>query len=44
MDRVDALIISGGCVHIEGIATLIESHVGVPTVLADPFGSCYQGG
>jgi type IV pilus assembly protein PilM len=38
LDRVDALVISGGCVQIEGIAALIESHVGVPTVLGDPFG------
>ena len=27
-----------GCVQIPDIAALIESHVGVPTVLADPFG------
>ena len=38
LDRVDALVISGGCVQIPDIAALIESHVGVPTVLADPFG------
>ena len=38
LDRVDALVISGGCVQIPDIAALIESHVGVPTVLANPFG------
>ena len=34
---VDHLILAGGCASIPGIADLIQSNVGVPTVVANPF-------
>ena len=37
VEHVDALLICGGCAQIPDMAPLIESHVGVPTLIADPF-------
>ena len=37
LDRVDALIICGGCVQIPKVQSQIESYVGIPTILANPF-------
>lgn len=34
---VDHLILAGGCASIPGIADLIQSNVGVPTIVANPF-------
>lgn len=34
---VDALMISGGCAQIAEVAPVIEAHIGVPTLIADPF-------
>ena len=34
---VDHLLLAGGCASIEGVAALIESKVGVPTTVANPF-------
>ena len=34
---VDALMISGGCAQIADAAEIIEKHIGVPTLIADPF-------
>lgn len=35
--NIDNLILAGGCSSIEGLAELIESKLGVPTVVANPF-------
>jgi type IV pilus assembly protein PilM len=35
--NIDNLILAGGCSSIEGIAELIESKLGVPTIVANPF-------
>jgi type IV pilus assembly protein PilM len=37
LSHVDALLISGGCVQIPEVAREIESYIGVPTLIADPF-------
>ncbi len=35
--NIDHLILAGGCASIEGIAELIESKIGIPTIVANPF-------
>ena len=35
--NIDNLILAGGCSSIDGIAELIESKLGVPTIVANPF-------
>ena len=35
--NIDHLILAGGCASITGIAEVVESHVGVPTIMANPF-------
>jgi type IV pilus assembly protein PilM len=35
--NIDHLILAGGCASINGIAELIESKIGVPTIVANPF-------
>jgi len=35
--QIDHLILAGGCASISGIAELIESRLGVPTIVANPF-------
>ena len=35
--NIDNLILAGGCSSIEGLAELIESRIGVPTLVANPF-------
>ncbi|MEX2352948.1 MAG: pilus assembly protein PilM [Gammaproteobacteria bacterium] len=37
--NIDHLILAGGCASISGIAELIESKLGVPTIIANPFAS-----
>ncbi|MBI2992774.1 MAG: pilus assembly protein PilM [Gammaproteobacteria bacterium] len=34
---IDRLLLAGGCASIEGIAELIESKIGIPTMIANPF-------
>ncbi|MCZ6525183.1 MAG: pilus assembly protein PilM [Gammaproteobacteria bacterium] len=34
---IDHLILAGGCSSVEGVAELIESKLGVPTTVANPF-------
>ena len=34
---IDRLLLAGGCASIDGIAELIESKIGVPTMVANPF-------
>jgi len=35
--QIDHLILAGGCASIEGISEIIETAVGIPTVIANPF-------
>jgi len=35
--NIDHLLLAGGCASIEGVAELIESKIGVPTTVANPF-------
>ena len=35
--NIDHLILAGGCASIEGIGDLIQSKIGVPTSVANPF-------
>lgn len=35
--NIDHLILAGGCSSIEGMAELVESRIGVPTIVANPF-------
>jgi type IV pilus assembly protein PilM len=35
--NIDHLVLAGGCASIEGIAELIESKIGLPTIVANPF-------
>ena len=35
--NIDNLILAGGCSSIEGLGELIESKLGVPTIVANPF-------
>lgn len=35
--HIDHLLLAGGCASISGIAELIESKLGVPTIVANPF-------
>jgi len=35
--NIDNLILAGGCSSIDGLAELIESKLGVPTIVANPF-------
>ncbi len=35
--NIDHLILAGGCSSTEGIAELVESKIGIPTIVANPF-------
>ncbi|MFT7457439.1 MAG: type IV pilus assembly protein PilM, partial [Planctomycetota bacterium] len=35
--NIDHLILAGGCSSTEGIAELVESKIGIPTIIANPF-------
>jgi len=35
--NIDHLILAGGCASIDGIAELVESKIGIPTIIANPF-------
>ena len=35
--NIDHLILAGGCSSIDGIAELVESKIGIPTIVANPF-------
>ena len=37
ISNIDHLILAGGCASISGIAELVESKIGVPTIVANPF-------
>lgn len=40
---IDHLILAGGCSSIEGIGELIESKIGLPTIVANPFANMSLG-
>ena len=35
-NRVDQIVIAGGCAAISGIAEMVEEQLGVPTMVANP--------
>ena len=37
ISNIDHLILAGGCASIPGIAELVQSKIGVPTIVANPF-------
>jgi type IV pilus assembly protein PilM len=42
-NRVDQVVLAGGCASIAGIATLVEEQIGVPTVIANPLANMALG-
>ncbi len=41
--NIDHLILAGGCSSTEGIAELVESKIGIPTIVANPFANMSLG-
>jgi type IV pilus assembly protein PilM len=35
-NRVDQVVLAGGCASIPGIADMVEEHLGVPCIVANP--------
>lgn len=42
-NRVDQVVLAGGCASIAGIATLVEEQLGIPTVMANPLANMALG-
>ena len=42
-NRVDQVVLAGGCASIAGIASLVEEQIGVPTVIANPLANMALG-
>ena len=42
-NRVDQIVLAGGCASISGIAQLVEEQIGVPTVMANPLANMSLG-
>lgn len=42
-NRVDEVVLAGGCASIAGIAALVEEKIGVPTVVANPLANMALG-
>jgi type IV pilus assembly protein PilM len=42
-NRVDQVVLAGGCASIAGIAKLVEEQIGVPTVIANPLANMALG-
>jgi len=42
-NRIDQLVLAGGCAAIDGIAEMIEEQLGVPTVVANPLANMSLG-
>jgi len=42
-NRVDQVVLAGGCASIAGIANLVEEQIGVPTVVANPLANMALG-
>ncbi|NND60872.1 MAG: pilus assembly protein PilM [Gammaproteobacteria bacterium] len=38
-EQPEAILVCGGCANIPGVADLIQSRVGIPTSIGDPFGN-----
>ena len=41
--NIDHLVLAGGCSSTEGIAELVESKIGIPTIVANPFANMSLG-
>lgn len=42
-NRVDQIVLAGGCASIHGIAEMVEEQLGVPTIVANPLASMSLG-
>lgn len=42
-NRVDQVVLAGGCASISGIANLVEEQIGVPTIVANPLANMQLG-
>src|SRR6476659_379241 len=42
-NRVDQIVLAGGCASIPGIASVVEEQIGVPTVIANPLANMALG-
>ena len=42
-NRVDQVVLAGGCASIPGIASMVEEQIGVPTVIANPLANMALG-
>ena len=42
-NRVDQVVLAGGCASIAGIGSLVEEQLGVPTVIANPLANMALG-
>lgn len=42
-NRVDQVVLAGGCASIAGIATLVEEQLGIPTMMANPLANMALG-
>ena len=42
-NRVDQVVLAGGCASISGIANLVEEQIGIPTVIANPLANMALG-
>ena len=42
-NRVDQIVLAGGCASIAGMAGMIEEQLGVPTVIANPLANMATG-
>ena len=42
-NRVDQVVLAGGCASVEGIDRMVEEHLGVPTIVANPLANMTVG-
>jgi len=42
-DRVDGIVLAGGCASIAGVADRVQAQLGSPTIIADPFAATTLG-
>jgi type IV pilus assembly protein PilM len=40
-DEIAHLVVSGGCAYLDGIETLLSEELRIPTIVAQPFASCF---
>lgn len=43
-EHVDYIVLAGGCASIQGVAELVESNLGIPAGVADPFANAKMAG